>query len=89
MPVEVVRTRVQRLRHASGAWARAFHRRFDGATAQVMCESRNERTGEWESYTERYIPVRFKAPADGRGRILTLKLSHPSAAGLRGTVVAS
>lgn len=87
VPAEVIHARVQRLRTAAGEWARAFHRRFDGVSAQVICETRDDRTGEWEGYTERYIPVHFKGPAGWQGRVLEVRLGHPTTAGLRGTPV--
>lgn len=80
-----VQARVRRIKALADELGLAFHRRFDGATARVLCETFRPGPGEWEGYTERYIPVRFGGPPAWAGRTACVRLSHPDVTGMRGT----
>jgi len=78
--------RLQKLRALAAELEGDRLRRAVGTTAAVLAETRNERTGEWFGYTERYLPVRFTAPPGLRGSVVSVQLIGITAKTLRGNL---
>ena len=79
--------RVRRLIALAAEMARAYRRRFLGATATVLWERRRE-DGAWEGLTDTYLRVRAASAADLTNRLAPARLTALADDGLNGEVTA-
>lgn len=81
-----VSDRTARLRSLADALRDAAHRRFLGATTEVLCETRDEH-GRWHGYDSRYIPVRLPGPPGWRGHIVAARIDTLQGSHVRATMI--
>jgi len=90
-PARVVKERMERLGEAERELARAYRRRFIGATMEGLVEgARGGVNGMRRAMTDRYLPVRFHCEApDLTGRVVRLMIESVGEDGLLGRFVES
>lgn len=84
VPRKTAAERAQVLKEAAAQAARAYHLQFEGSSARVLVETHDPEQGTCAGYTERYIPVQFKAPKTLQGSIVDVKLTETHAGGMKG-----
>ncbi len=87
VPPAIAQVRVRRLKTLGVEMAEAYYRSFAGTRAQALCETWDPAIGEWEAYTERYIPVRFTGEPSWGGRIREVVLDAVSGAHVRARAI--
>ncbi len=85
VPQAVVRERCGRLRRLAMELSVAAHSGHVGEEVGVLCETWDGATAA--GYSERYMPVRFPAPADPRGRIWRVRVVAADADTLTGELI--
>ncbi|HUU58324.1 MAG TPA: MiaB/RimO family radical SAM methylthiotransferase [Phycisphaerae bacterium] len=90
-PADVIRARCARLAELAREMAERFRAGFLGRTLQVLVQQPNSETppGHHRGLTDRYIEVRFPAPAgacDLVGRVVPVRIAAPAPGGLAGVV---
>lgn len=79
------RARCREMQTIAEDLASAYRARHVGTRARVLAEDYDPASGIYQGYTERYIPVRFAAPAGLRGRIVTVDLASNGGEWMEGT----
>jgi len=75
-PPTTIAARARRLRATGERKRAAFARRFDGAEAEVLVETRRDpETGALRGYTRNYLRARLEGPDAWRGRRLRARLA--------------
>ena len=80
VPPGVIRARAARLRALGARKTRAFYRRFEGETLEVLLETPNE-GGSFRGYSRNYIPLVVSGDGLCANRILQVKIAAADAQG--------
>jgi threonylcarbamoyladenosine tRNA methylthiotransferase MtaB len=83
----VKKQRVHRLIELARGMSKAYRRRYEGATTDVLWETRRD-DGAWEGLTDTYVRVRTPSPAELTNRITAVRITGVSEDGLIGEVTA-
>jgi len=84
-PPAVVKARMAELTSLGNRLARDFRRQFIGETLEVLAEDRRSGKAGWrEGLSERYLSVRFKAPALQPGDVAAVRIDRCGPTGLLG-----
>lgn len=90
LPKQVRKKRTRRVIELGETLSLAFHRRYEGQTLNVLWEAATGANGaglRWSGYTDNYMRVTARGPAELFNRITPTRLAEARADGLEGTVV--